>query len=208
MPGVTVALDTSACAARKAPYRPMKPMKRYGDRRVTSSVPNLNQESQAMTDQEQSGAVEESPIPTTEPADEVRRFTRYLKHDLSDEEILEMRLERESGDADIEVHQQELAELTVRTKATKAKIEAQQAVGAELSKDIRNGYQWRDVACWETEGELPDHIMSDHHPGTEGMITVRADDRSVVEWRPFRPDERQGDLFDGEAADEAEETTE
>lgn len=163
-------------------------------------------------DESAEGSTEEqSPASTPmttfgDPGEGVERFTRYLRHDLTEDEVLSMRLQREEGDAEIEKHQLELAELATKTKACKAKIDAQQSVGAELSKDIRNGYQWLDVPCWETEGERPEGLeigYSDAPAGTEGMITVRGDTREVIEWREFRDDERQGALFDG-ASDASE----
>jgi hypothetical protein len=124
--------------------------------------------------------------------------TRYLKHLFTEGEVLEMRLKRESLDAETDTLQTELDSLAKRVKHLKSRIDANHVEGLSLSRCIRFGSEMRDVVIEERK-----EIDSRPESPTKGklvMVAYRTDTEEAIDWRELSYRERQGDLFDPAAA--------
>lgn len=126
--------------------------------------------------------------------------TRYLKCELTDDEILCLRVEREAEDEKIEDLQDELDKAAELVKSLKRRVEVLQESGAGKSRTIRLGYEWRNVPCVDRRGPDP---REDAIDGAIGVCTFRLDTDECIEWRELRADERQGALFDDAAPAQA-----
>ena len=132
--------------------------------------------------------------------DEERLPTRYLRHELTVDEIDAMRAEREKGDAEREKLDGELVDLTARAKACKTQIEALDLKGRALSKTIRDGHEYRDIECREEKGW--DYREGSTTGRKVGMRVFRCDTEEMIDWLELRADERQVTLF-GDASAQA-----
>lgn len=131
--------------------------------------------------------------------DDAPKLTRYLKHVLTGDEVLDLRCQREEQDEEIERLQLEANTAAERAKGLKKRIEVLAAEGLEASKTIRTGYRYENIECVEEEGACTEDLAKlPEQVGKLGMLTRRLDTYEPIEWREFRLSERQGDLFPAE----------
>jgi hypothetical protein len=117
--------------------------------------------------------------------------TRYLRHDLTDAEKQALRLARDERDAEIARLAEEIAKLDAAKKRAKAILDGHVEQNALDSRTVRDGYDHRDVECWESE-ERVDGVLV--------RAVYRVDTWERIETAPLTQAERQGDLFDGAEA--------
>ncbi len=107
------------------------------------------------------------------PHIETRQYDKYLKCYLTDEQkadaaaLLVQRMEEKTRE------QEELDSIKNQFKGTLVRLDAEIAVKAGL---VRDGYEFRDVACWEEK---------DYE--REALIITRLDTGEVVESRRLNP---------------------
>lgn len=143
------------------------------------------------------GGGEPDPAPQEDPAAEPaleelpqRTGTRYLRHELTEEDVSSLRAERESGDAEIEEHATKLRAAEAEVKSLKKVIDGLEEEGRKISKTIRAGWEYRNIEC--TEREAP-RVGGDAE--ILGIGTYRQDTDEQIEWRELSASERQGRLF-------------
>lgn len=122
--------------------------------------------------------------------------TRYLKCILTQSEIADLRDGREKQDELVEKLDAEHLQVSAKAKELKERISGLIAEGRHTSKTIREGFEYRDVACFEKPGE--DTRAGSLTNGKEGMQTIRIDTEEVIDWRELSAKERQGKLWDDE----------
>jgi hypothetical protein len=153
------------------------------DRRARQAVPTVDED-----------GIERPSVEVHEKPAGTGVGTRYLKCELTDDEILCLRVERETEDEKLEELQLELATVAARAKSIKQRIDAILEDGLAKSKTIRLGYEWRNVPCEERRGA--DLRTDVPYTGELGVATYRLDTGECIEWRELTDQERQGKLFD------------
>ena len=125
--------------------------------------------------------------------------TQFLECALTEEEIHEKRLQRETEDAEIAVLNKEAEGLGSRLKSIKKRIDVLLEDGAKASKCIRDRAEWKDVPC--EERREPDQRLESATYGQTMIVTYRLDTHEAIDWRSLTASERQGGLFaDGDTA--------
>lgn len=122
------------------------------------------------------------------------RPTRYLMHIFTADEINAFRADREEKDRVIDELDRELETHQEKVRGLKKRIDELTDEGRALSRKVRDGSEYRNVAC--DERREPDPRPESPTHGQLMMVTRRIDTMEIVEVRELRGIERQGILFD------------
>jgi hypothetical protein len=126
------------------------------------------------------------------PAAPAPKRTRYLESKLSAKERGElsgkmMRALCEMKELDAKIDSSQNV-----TKGLKKERDIIETRALDYAQQRARGSSWGEVEVYELEG------TDERDPGQDvlGVVTRRSDTHEIVDWRPFKFNERQGDLFD------------